>query len=417
MNPKMVGIFFLAISTGLPVSLGVDTFKVWMWEEGTPLHLVALLNITSFPYIAKVFFGPLVDQFKIPFLHQWLGRRRSWSLVSQVLMLLGFLLMGQVFGSHHLMITIGILICISFASAFNHTALNAYRVEIMTPELNSIAAVVGGLGYRLSKLAAGAGALLLAASWGWNLTYLIIPMIFFVTIITTLLVEEPPIHDQAPRIEKGDFGIWFKTRLVQPFKDFVQKHPVDWKLITLFILLYGMGDFLVEGISTIFYLDIGFNKVEVANIAKAFGLICTIVGGVIGGHLVLILGINRMIYITTLLHCFSYISLLALAQVGDSLPWLYVSVLAEFITEGMKTSALVSYVSLLCGKTYYTASQYALFSSMKVILRPILGAWAGVLATYLGWSAFFAVSMILSLIPLFFYYRIQYRPMHHAHSF
>ena len=131
----------------------------------------------------------------------------------------------------------------------------------------------------------------------------------------------------------------------------------------------------------------------------------------------MILGINRMIYITTLLHCFSYISLLALAQVGDSLPWLYVSVLAEFITEGMKTSALVSYVSLLCGKTYYTASQYALFSSMKVILRPILGAWAGVLATYLGWSAFFAVSMILSLIPLFFYYRIQYRPMHHAPSF
>jgi PAT family beta-lactamase induction signal transducer AmpG len=202
--------------------------------------------------------------------------------------------------------------------------------------------------------------------------------------------------------------------LIQPFKDFVQKHPLDWKLITLFILLYGMGDFLIEGISTIFYLDIGFNKVEVANIAKAFGLICTIIGGIIGGHMVLVFGINRMVYITTILHCFSYISLLMLAQVGDSLPWLYTSVLAEFITEGMKTSALVSYVSLLCGRTYYTASQYALFSSMKVILRPILGAWAGVMAMYLGWSTFFAVSMVLSLVPLFFYYRIQYQPLHHA---
>lgn len=415
MNPKMVGIFFLAISTGLPVSLGADTFKVWMWEEGVPLHLVALLNITSVPYIAKVFLGPLVDQFKIPFLHQRLGRRRSWSLVSQIVMLIGFLLMGQLFGTHHLAITIGILICISFASAFNHTALNAYRVEIMTPELNSIAVVVGGLGYRLAKLIAGAGALLLAASWGWSLTYLIIPMVFIITLITTLLVEEPDIHDGEPKvIAKGGFNEWFRTRLVQPFKDFVQKHPVDWKLITLFILLYGMGDFLIEGISTIFYLDIGFNKVEVANIAKAFGLVCTIIGGIIGGHMVLVFGINRMIYITTLLHCFSYISLLMLAQVGDSLPWLYTSVLAEFITEGMKTSALVSYMSLLCGKTYYTASQYALFSSMKGILRPVLGAWAGVMATYLGWAVFFGVSMVLSLIPLFFYYRIQYQPLHHV---
>jgi MFS transporter, PAT family, beta-lactamase induction signal transducer AmpG len=414
-NSRMVGIFFLAISTGLPVSLGVDTFKVWMWEEGTPLELVALLNIASFPYIAKVFFGPIVDQFHIPILHKWLGRRRSWSLVSQLIMLSGFLLMGQVFATQHITITIGILILISFASAFNHTALNAYRVEIMTPELNSIAAVVGALGYRLAKLIAGAGALLLAAAWGWNLTYFIIPMIFVITIITTLLVEEPPLHADGPKvIEKGNFKSWFRTRLLQPFKDFVQKHPVDWKLISLFILLYGIGDFLLEGIATIFYLDIGFNKVDVANIAKAFGLICTIIGGVIGGHLVLLLGIHRMIYITTILHCFSYLSLLMLAHVGDSLPWLYTSVLVEFITEGMKTSALVSYVSLLCGKTYYTASQYALFSSMKVLLRPIMGAWAGVLATYLGWSVFFGVSMLLSLLPLIFYYHIKHQPTHHA---
>lgn len=414
-NPKMIGIFFLAISTGLPVSLGVDTFKVWMWEEGTSLEVVALLNITSFPYIAKVFFGPLVDQFHIPILHKYLGRRRSWSLVSQMIMLIGFLLMGQIFTTKHIALTLCTLVLVSFASAFNHTALNAYRVEIMTPELNSIAAVVGALGYRLAKLIAGAGALLLAAAWGWNLTYFIIPMIFLVTIITTLLVEEPPLHDEGPKIiEKGNFKLWFRSRLLQPFKDFVRKYPVDWKLITLFILLYGIGDFLIEGISTIFYLDIGFNKVDVANIAKAFGLICTIIGGVIGGHLVLLLGIHRMVYTTTILHCLSYLSLLMLAHIGESLPWLYTSVMVEFLTEGMKTSALVSYVSLLCGKTYYTASQYALFSSMKVLLRPIMGAWAGILASYLGWSMFFGFSMILSLIPLIFYYHIKQRPEHHA---
>lgn len=414
----MVGIFFLAISTGLPVSLGVDTFKVWMWEEGASLEIVALLNITSFPYIAKVLWGPIVDQFQIPFLHQWLGRRRSWSLVSQCIMLLGFLLMGAICGPQNMMLAITILICISFASAFNHTALNAYRVEIMTPELNSIAAVVGALGYRLAKLIAGAGALLLAAAWGWNLTYILIPLIFCITIITTVLVEEPPEHEAAEKDAKNiRFGEWFRIRLVQPFKDFVQKHPSHWHLISLFIFLFGAGDFLIEGVSTIFYLDIGFNKVDVAQVAKAFGLIFTIIGGIVGGHLVVLFGISRMVYITTILHCLSYICLLILANVGDDRLWLYASVLSEFFTEGMKTSALMAYVSLLCGRTYYTASQYALFSSMKVLLRPVIGAWAGVLATALGWSAFFGVSMVLSLLPLLFYYRIQHQSLHHASTY
>jgi PAT family beta-lactamase induction signal transducer AmpG len=413
----MVGIFFLAISTGLPVALGVDTFKVWMWEEGTPLKLVALLNITSLPYIAKIFLGPLVDQVRIPVLHQWLGRRRSWSLVAQLVMLIGFLLLSQTFVMTHISVAIGILLCISFASAFNHTALNAYRVEIMTPELNSIAAVVGALGYRLGKLVAGAGALLLAAALGWHLTYFFIPMIFVITIITTVLVEEPPMHGEEPeRHEKTDFKVWFRYRLLQPFKDFVHKHPLDWKLISVFILLYGVGDFLIEGISTIFYLDIGFNKVDVANVAKAFALICTVIGGVIGGHFVLVFGIPRMVYITTVLHCLSYLSLIVLTNVGDSLPWLYASVMSEFLTEGMKTSALIAYLSLLCGKTYYTASQYALFSTMKVFMRPFVSSWAGGIAVYLGWGVFFALSMVLSLIPLLFYYRIQHKTLDYARS-
>lgn len=411
----MVGIFFLAISTGLPVSLGVDTFKVWMWEEGTPLHLVALLNITSFPYIAKVFFGPIVDQFKIPFLHQWLGRRRSWSLVSQVIMLFGFLLMGQVFGTHHLTITIGILICISFASAFNHTALNAYRVEIVEVKLSYAAASVGSIGYRFGKLFGGAGALLIAASIGWYAAYAIIPLILVITIVSTILVQEPDINEFGQSVQQEKFlKAWFQKRLFQPFFDFIHNYNSDWKWIALFIFTVGLGDFLIEGILTIFYLDIGFDKAEVANIAKAFSIICTITGGVIGAHLVSIIGIRRMIFVATLLHCISYISLLVMANVGDNLTLLYISVLVEFITEGMKTSAVLAYLALLCGKTYYTASQYALFSSMKLLLRPFVGAASGVVATYLGWSVFFAVSMVLSLIPLFFYYRIQYQPLHHA---
>lgn len=403
----MVGIFFLAISTGMPVALGIDTFKVWMWEEGMSLKVVALLNIASLPYLSKFFLGPFVDQVRIPFLHKKFGRRRSWSLVSQFVMLIGFFIMVRLFNANYIILTITTLICISFASAINHTALNAYRIEIIPTNLSSIGVVVGGLGYRVGKLLAGAGALLLASIAGWNITYFIIPMIFVVTIITTLLVEEPQTKEvEHISIKQNGFKLWFRTCLIQPFQVFTQKYSQQWKLISLFILMYGVGDFLIEGISTIFYLDIGFNKIDVANIAKAFGLICTIIGGVIGGHLVLVLGIHRMIYITTILHCASYISLLVLAKAGNSLPWLYTSVLVEFLSEGMKTSVLVTYISLLCGKTYYTASQYALFSTMKVLLRPFIGGISGVLAISFGWTIFFGLSMVLSLLPLVFYYYI-----------
>jgi PAT family beta-lactamase induction signal transducer AmpG len=414
-DPKVLGIFFLAISTGLPVSLGVDTFKVWMWEGGNSLELVALLNITSFPYIAKVFFGPLVDQLHVPVLHRLLGRRRAWSLVSQISMLIGFLLVGQVFGTSDLSITISLLILISFASAINHTALNAYRVEIVKPTSSYAAASAGSIGYRMGKLFGGGGALLVAAALGWYAAYAIIPMILVITIISTLLVPEPEVnHTDAEESLQYNVRQWFRMRFLRPLYQFMHNYKSEWKWMTLFILTVGVGDFLVEGIATIFYLDIGFDKAEVANIAKAFSIICTITGGVIGSHLVSIIGIHRMIYVTTFLHCISYVSLIGLSHMGDNLVLLYFSVLVEFLTEGMKTTAMVAYIGLLCGKTYYTASQYALFSSIKLLLRPFVGALSGVLAIYLGWSVFFIVGMVLSLIPLFFYSRIQQHPVHHA---
>lgn len=403
----MVGIFLLAISTGLPVSLGVETFKIWMWEEGASLQIVTLLNITTIPYVAKVLFGPLVDQYKLPILHRLLGRRRAWSVVAQTFMLLGFLFIGVFFTARNFLGAIIVLTMIAVASALNNAALNAYRVEIIKPGLYSIAALVGTLGYRLGKLIAGAGALIVAVMIGWNLTYVVVPMVLVITILTTILVEEPQAYSNevSPKIEPQKN--WFKDRFFKPFQEFVKQNPEHWKSIVLFILFYGIGDYLIEGVLTIFYLDIGFTKVEVANVAKALGLICTIIGGLIGGHLVMLMGIHKMVYLTTVLHCLSYIVLLVLANIGNNMLWLYASVLTEFVTEGMKTAALVAFISALCGKTYYTASQYALFSSIKVVLRPFLGAWAGVFVNTLGWFSFFLIAMGLSVLPLIFYLNIS----------
>lgn len=412
----MVGIFFLAISTGLPISLGVETFKVWMWEEGNSLVLVAFLHITTLPYLGKIFLGPIVDQVRLPVLSHLLGRRRSWAFLSQVTMMVGFWCLGKVVDTHDLWAVLAVLSVISLASAANLTALNAYRIEIVPSESSYIAASMGSIGYRIGKLLGGAGALLLADAMGWRFAYIFIPFIFLITVSAVLMVEEPVISESAKAqhtAETAGLKEWFSKRVLTPLQSFIKQYPRDWKLISLFILMFGVGDFLIDGVATIFYLDSGFSKVVVANVTKAFSIICTIIGGIIGGQMVIRLGIKRMIYATTLLHCLFYVTLFVLAHVGDSLPWLYASIVIEFLTEGMKTSALVAYVSLLCDKTYYTASQYALFSSIKVLLRPFVGAISGVLATQLGWFAFFGLSMVLSLVPLIFYYHIQYQPQQH----
>lgn len=404
MNSKMFSIFLLAVSTGLPISLGVETFKIWMWEEGASLEFVTLLNITTFPYVAKVLFGPMVDQYKLPILHTWLGRRKSWAVLSQMFILLGFLFIGAFFTARNFMGAFVVLTLIAVFSAINNAALNAYRVEIINPGLYSIAAVVGTLGYRLGKLLAGAGALIVAAIIGWNLTYILVPLVLVITIISTILAEEPKAHEDDIVVSESKL---FKDKLLKPFQAFIKRNSKEWKVIVFFILLYGIGDYLIEGVLTIFYLDVGFSKIEVANVAKALGLIFTIIGGLLGGHLVLRMGIHKMVYLTTILHCLSYLMLVVLSYVGDNILWLYLSVLTEFITEGMKTAALVAFISALCGKTYYTASQYALFSSIKVILRPFFGTWAGTFVKYLGWSNFFIFAMLLSLLPLVFYVQIS----------
>jgi MFS transporter, PAT family, beta-lactamase induction signal transducer AmpG len=395
----MVGIFLLALSTGIPVSLGVDTFKVWMLEDGYSLEWITLINLVSLPYIAKMFLGPVVDQIEIPVLNRILGRRRAWSIVAQLFMLFGFIALGFAVQYEALVTAITTLCLISVASALNHTALNAYRIEAISVELTGVGAVMSGLGYRIGKLIAGAGALLIAAYLGWNLTYIILPSLFIMTILTTLLSKEPPLRAEK-ELQKRNLFPW---SMLHAIRQFLKTYPYNWKGISLFIIAFGIGDFLVEDILTLFYLDIGFNKIEIANIAKAFGLICTIIGGIVGGQLIVSYGIRKVMIGVSLAHCLSYLSLVMLSHVGYDIVWLYISVVSEFITAGMKTSVLVSFISLLCGKTYYTASQYALFSTLKIGLRPIIGSVSGVIALHLGWSSFFILSIVLCLLPLCMY--------------
>jgi PAT family beta-lactamase induction signal transducer AmpG len=409
-NPHMIRLFFLALSTGIPVTLGVDTFKVWMMEEGYPIAWIALINLVSLPYLAKFLFGPIVDQLEIPYLHKRLGRRRSWSVVSQAVMFLSFLFLGFSAESENISIAVVALCVISGASALNTTVLSAYRIETVSYALVGVGSVTVGFGYRLGKLIASSGALLVAAYFGWLNTYLILPSLLLVTIVITLCSPEPEPKTEKEIQKKNPF-FW---HVVRPFVHFMKQHPSDWKVILAFIAIFGVGDFLVEDIQVLFFLDIGFSKVEIANIAKAFGLTCTIVGGVIGGHFVTLYGVRKMMVWVTLAHGLSYTGLIVLSMIGKDIFWLTGSIVFEYITAGIKTSLIVSFISILCGKTYYTASQYALFSTVKMALRPLIGSLSGVIATTIGWSNLFVVSIVLSLIPLFLYYRIQRYWEHHA---
>lgn len=401
----MIAICLLAVSTGIPIALTFDTLHNWLWEEGFSKTAIAALSISTLPYVFKFFLGPIVDQVNIPFLHK-IGRRKSWSLVSQVGMFLWIIVLAIYPMDASLGDTLFILFFISLCSAFNQAALNAYRVESTPLEQAGISSAMGALGYRLGKLIAGAGALLLSTIVPWSTVYICMGSILLVSIFTVLSVDEPSFIPKNPEIPTSEkMGKWLQKKLVQPFADFIDRFP-EWKMIIFFIVIYNIGDFLIYGMTNVFFREIGFTKLEIANITKAFGLICTLLGGFLGGVMAHRMDMKKILIWGVLVHCLSHISLFALAYFGNNIYMLYASVILEHVTEGVKTAALVSFLTSLCSSTYFTASQYAFFSSVKVMSRPILTSISGSFVDFYGWFFFFGVGTILSLFPLLFTHKL-----------
>lgn len=385
----------LGFASGFPFLLVFSTLSLWLKEAGFTLVAIGAFSLVKIPYSFKWLWSPLVDSIKIPLLWR-MGRRRSWAFLMQILVFLSLLGMSSVDPMHNKSLMLLFSVLVSFSSATLDIVLDAYRVECYKdcPENQAAGAAVFVLGYRLGLIFSGAGALCLAEYLNWNFVYFLMSLGSLVGFITILLLKEADISFMYNNEDKNGFKRFFKDSVVAPFKDFL--HHKKWYLVLFLIFFYRMGDAYVAPMYLPFYADMGFSKLEIAYITKIYGMIAAILGGLAGGLMLKKTGILKGLYICGFLQGITTLFFSLQAIVGYNTDLLTIIIALENFTSGMATTALVAYVSSLCN-VMYTATQYALLSSVMSLARDLFSATSGVLAQNVSWEIFFAISSLFCL--------------------
>jgi PAT family beta-lactamase induction signal transducer AmpG len=379
---RMLCVFLYGISSGIPLLLIGSTLKAWMKEEGIDLTIIGIYSLVGLPYTLKFLWAPFLDRFVPPFL----GRRRGWILITQALLFLALLFMASIKPTQSPYLLAFAAFIIAFLSATQDIAIDAYRRDVLKEEELGLGSSLAVNGYRIGLLLTGAFALALADALPWNEVYLIMSGLMAFCTTITLLSPEPKSQGTPPKD--------LMQAVILPFKDyFKRKHAYE---ILLFILLFKIGDSMASDMFNPFYLDMGYTKTQIAAIAKLFGFWATITGGIVGGMLMMQWGIERCLWIFGILQTFSTLGFSFLATVGQNLQVLTIVVVVENICTGMATSAYVGFMASLCNKRF-TATQYALLSSLMGIPRVFFGSSSGYLAKNLGWSGYFLFCTLLHL--------------------
>jgi PAT family beta-lactamase induction signal transducer AmpG len=409
---RVLSILFLGFSSGLPLALTFGTLSVWLAEVGVSKTTIGLFALMGTPYSLKFLWAPLMDRMAIPYLTRRLGRRRGWTLLTQLALMGAVAALGATKPADHPGITALLAFLVAFCSASQDIVIDAYRVEILEERQYGAGAAMIVLGYRIGMLFSGAGALYLASYLGWFPTYGIMGLFMIVGMATVLLNPEPQVQESRESIEqerriaeylqvrphlqgrKAQALAWFYGAVIGPFAEFLSRR--GWLVILLFILLYKFGDAIAGVMSNPFYVELGFTKIQIANVSKAFGLAATIVGGIIGGVIVDRVGILKSLLLCGILQMLSNLMFAVLAMTGKDLTMLTVTIAVENLSGGMGTAAFVAYLSSLCNVAY-TATQYALLTSFMAFGRTLLSSSGGWLADQMDWVSFFVLTTLAAL--------------------
>ena len=407
LDRRVLAILFLGFSEGLPLALTGSTLSVWLREGGISKTAIGLFALVTMPYALKFVWAPLIDRLRLPLLTRLFGRRRGWALVAQAGLMAALIGLGSTNPVTDLWWTAVLAVVVAFFSASQDIVVDAYRVEVLEEHQQAAGAAILVLGYRFGMLAAGAGALYLAEFFGWHTAYYVMAGLVAVGMVTILLNREPKVAASAesrarerhvadwlaarPHLTgwKADLLSWIYGAVVAPFVEFMTRPA--WAAILLFIACYKLGDVLAGVMSAPFYVDLGFEKTEIANVTKLFGLWATIIGGLIGGVLVGRIGVLRGLLVGGVMQMLSNLGYVMLAQVGHDVSALAVTVALENVCGGIATAAFVAYLSSLCN-TAYTATQYALLSSFYKLGGDLFGASSGWLAERRDGRSFFLLS-------------------------
>lgn len=398
---------FLGFSAGLPFLLVFSTLSAWLRDEGVERSVIGFFSWVGVTYSIKVFWAPVIDRLPLPFLTKLLGKRRGWMLLAQLGIVAGLVGMGSS-NSHSQLQQIALFaVWVAFCSATQDVVIDAYRIESVIPEYQGAMAATYVLGYRIALLMAGAGAFYIADYAGWRVAYFVMAAAMSVGLVTTLCLKEPEheYFDEVSACENVSVkhqNIWwrlsagFMSAVLSPFVEFFARNGRVGLLILMLIALYKMSDITMGVMANPFYLDLGFSKKDIADISKIFGFFMTIAGAGLGGVLVVRYGIMRPLLLGAIMVAATNLLFAVLADSKPNLLLLAGVISADNLSGGIATSVFIAYLSSLTS-TAYTATQYALFSSLMTLPAQLLGGFSGVVVDSYGYTVFFIYASTVGL--------------------
>nr|WP_312373777.1 AmpG family muropeptide MFS transporter [Delftia acidovorans] len=403
-EPASLRMLALGFSAGLPLLLVLGTLSFWLREAGVDRTTIGYLSWVGLAYAFKWVWSPLVDRMPLPLLTRWLGRRRGWLLFAQMLIVAG--LCGMAFNDPRVSLTplVWCALAVAFGSATQDIALDAYRIESADTERQAALAATYQTGYRLAMIWAGAGVLWLAAraevagtagyqSGAWQVAYLAMAASMAVGMLTVLLSPEPVPRPLAPARNAAE---WLHSALVEPFADFLGRYRWQALLVLGLIAIYRISDVVMGIMANPFYVDMGFTKDEVAAVTKVYGVIMTLAGAFLGGALAMRWGVMRVLMLGAALSAATNLLFAWLATRGHDVNALVWVVSADNLAGGIASAAFIAYLSGLTN-VQYSATQYALFSSMMLLAPKWLAGFSGAFVDAHGYVSFFQATALLGL--------------------
>ena len=378
---RMLVSFIMGFACGLPLLLTITVLQAWMKEEGVDLTVIGFMSLVGLPYTLKFLWAPVMDRFTLPFL----GRRRGWLLTAQTALICAIAGLAFANPKDPWMIAVAAFL-VTFFSASQDIVVDAYRREDLADNELGLGSSLYVNGYRVGMLLASGGGLIMADHMSFSMVYLIMAVCMLPGVLATLFTPEPVVPAGTP----GSL----KEAVVSPLIEYFFRQGALWVLA--FILFYKIGETMATAMTTPFYLDIGFSKTEIGTVVKLFGFWAAVIGSLIGGVIMLRLGINRSLWIFGFLQAISTAGFALLAKIGHSVPALAGVIAFENLSAGMGTAAYVAFMGSITNKKF-TATQYALLSSLMGIPRVLASAPTGYLAKHLGWAPFFVICTLIAI--------------------
>ena len=383
---KMLTCIFLGFSSGMPLYVLISLVPAWLRSNHVDLATIGLFALVGLPYTWKFVWSPLMDRYKLPFL----GRRRGWALLTQLVLLLSIGILGAFNPSTSLQTIVAIVFIVALFGASQDIVVDAYRRELLADDELGTGTSIFVNAYRLSGLVPGSLALILADFQPWTVVFWVTGAFMLVGIVTTLTIKEVSDDALAPHS--------LRSAVIDPFVEFFSRDGVMAGLAILaFLFLYKLGDNMATALATPFYIDMGYSLSEIGSVAKVAGLWASIAGGILGGIIMLKISINRALWLFGFVQLITIVPFVWLSQAGHTLTGLFLAVSGEYLGVGLGTIALTAFMARETSKAF-TATQFALFTSFIAIPRTVANASTGFIVEAVGWTLFFVIC-VLAAIP------------------